>query len=158
MRKALMVAATLAAIVGSTSFALAAFPNFTLIYRFTGARISVLAHNSGIQTVVQCTNWHTNSPAGVRVIIRNSIANASDSIDINIPSRNTVSFTTWSIMAYDTTVLSVPFLIDSGSIEVLATRPQVHCHAFVLEAGFVNPFFTLPLVGVRNNQEAGSHE
>ena len=45
-----------------------------------------------------------------------------------------------------------------GSLEILATGPQVHCQAFVLEAGFANPFFSIPLVGTRDNQEAGAHE
>jgi hypothetical protein len=34
----------------------------------------------------------------------------------------------------------------------------VHCSAVALEAGFANPFFSIPLHAVRNNQEAGTQE
>ena len=61
MRKFLMAAAAFAAIVGSTSFALAAFPDLTRIYRFTGVMSTQAANSSGIQTAVLCTNWATGS-------------------------------------------------------------------------------------------------
>ncbi len=156
-----MAAAAFAAMVGSTSFALAAFPDLTRIYRFTGVVSTAPANNSGIQTTVLCTNWATAS-ANTRMTVRiigitgNTI---SDSVDTTIPGLGTIAISTWGVLAFnENNTFNQNFGFTHGSIEVLATRSQVHCSAVVLEGGFVNPFFTIPLVGVRYNQESGAQE
>ena len=154
----IVLTTTIAALLASATFAEAAFPDLTRIYRFSGAQVTATANGAGVQTVVQCTNWHWSSSAVVRVIVRNHNNLFSDRLDANIPKLSTVGFGTWETKAIPSVSMAVPFLTNAGSIEVWATRPQVHCEAFVLEAGFINPFFTLPLVGVRSAQEAGSQE
>ena len=161
MRKFLMAAAAFAAMVGSTSFALAAFPDLTRIYRFTGAMSTTQTSSAGIQTTVLCTNWaaaQANTRMTVRIVGAGATA-FTDSVDIAIQALGTIAVSTWNTLAFsENNTFNQNFGFTHGSIEVLATRSQVHCSAVVLEGGFQNPFFTIPLVGVRYNQESGAQE
>jgi hypothetical protein len=134
------------------------FPALTRIYRFTGLVTTSLGANTGVQVSAQCTNW--GQTRRVRYIVRDSsgaIAAVAGPYLLS-PFRTFTYSTQFTQMFYEDAVVVPTSGQSQGSLEILASGPDVHCQAVLVDAASVSANSITPLAATRSNQEAGTEE
>ena len=135
------------------------FPALTRIYRFTGLVTTSLDQNTGVQVSAQCTNWHPSQRL-VRYIVRNfdgAIVATAGPFPL-APFRTFTYSTQFTDLFFDDTVAAPPVLLRQGSLDILASGPEVHCQAELVDAAGTSAYDVTPLAATRSNQEAGTEE
>ena len=98
--------------------------------------------------------------ASVRYIVRNfdGIIVASAGPFTLYPSR-TFTYSTQDTQLFAEDSVVVPTIeLDQGSLQILASGPQVHCSAQLVDAAGRSAYNVTPLPAIRSNQEAGTEE
>ena len=136
------------------------FPALTRIYRFTGLVTTSLDQNTGVQVSAHCTNWHPTQNRVVKYIVRNSDGAIAVSAGPFVLSRlRTFTYSTqFTDLFFDDTVAAPPVLLRQGSLDILASGPEVHCQAELVDAAGTSAYDVTPLAATRSNQEAATQE
>ena len=133
-----------------------AFPNLTQIYVASGVRDNGGASETGVATVIHCTNF-TAAQQQLRILIRNWNNVVVTNNALAIPSLNTVTLATHNTNAFSSINLTNATTISQGSLRIFATAPQITCTAMVIDASTVAPIGT-NLHVVRHNAWANTQE
>jgi hypothetical protein len=134
-----------------------AFPSFTAIYLFPGARSSTVMNNQGIQTSVHCMNT-SNVTREVRFVARNFDATVLGISTISIPPFANRTYSTALTTIYlEDLVGNLSTTLRQGSIVVQSTGPTVFCNAVIVDAASSVPN-GVTLTGVRFNAAPGTME
>jgi len=148
MKKSLLVVVltAFATLIGSA--AAVTFPSLTTIYVGSGLRDSAQGPNSGLATVIHCSNV-SGLTASVRMLLLHSNGSIAGAHTFNsVAHGSTVSLATHPVAAYDGTDLNV-LEINSGAVNIESTQSGVFCNAAVIDAsGAVVVAIPIPLVRV----------
>ena len=136
------------------------FPALTLIYRFTGLVTTSLDADTGVQVSAHCTNFHPGQDRFVRYTVRNydgTIVASPGPFALH-PFRTFTYSTQDTLLFAEDAVVVRTVLLDQGSLQILASGPQVHCSAELVDASGSSAYNVTPLPAIRSNQEAGTEE
>jgi hypothetical protein len=136
------------------------FPALTLIYRFTGLVTTSLDAATGVQVSAHCTNFHPSQDRLVRYFVRGvdgGIVATAGPFVLN-PFRTFTYSTQFTTLFFDDSVAVPTTELDQGSLQILASGPQVHCSAQLVDASGSSAYNVTPLPAIRSNQEAGTEE
>jgi len=143
---------TLTAIALATTLAQPAsavtFPALTTIYIGSGVRDSANGPNSGLATIVHCSNVSGVAAAVRMQLLHANGTSAGGHTFSSIAHGSTVTVATHATAAYAATNLNV-LEINSGVVNIESTQSGVFCNAAVIDAsGSVVVAVPIPLVRV----------
>ena len=135
------------------------FPALTRIYRFTGLVTTSVTPFDGLQVSAHCTNWATQNRF-VQYIVRNFdgriVASAGP---FTLSPFRTFTYSTQNTNLFgEDSIVAPQYLLDQGSLEILASGPEVHCQAELVDAAGTSAYDVTPLAATRSNQEGTSQE